>query len=101
MAVNVEVQVATAVVPAKVQVVKDPVTPTSLNPTVPVGVLVVPSETSVTVTLQVDPWLITTGVVQEIAVVVTRVLTVSDAVAKPVPAALVAVTLIVKAPANA
>ena len=74
-AVNVEVQVAEAVVPARVHVVNDPVTPVSLRATVPVGVLVVPAETSVTVTVQVEPWLTTTGVVQLTVVVVTRGLT--------------------------
>ena len=72
VAVNVEEQVAEAVVPARVQVVNDPVTPVSESPTVPVGVIAVPAEVSVTVTLHVDPWLIATGVVQEIAVVVAR-----------------------------
>jgi len=62
--VNVDVQVADAVVPASVHVVNDPVTPVSLNATVPVGVMKVPPEVSVTVTVQVEPWLITTGVVQ-------------------------------------
>ena len=71
-AVKVEVHVAEAVVPAKVQVVKDPVTPVWLKPTVPVGVMKVPAEVSVTVTLHVEPWLITTGVVHETVVVVTR-----------------------------
>ena len=74
-AVNVEVQVADAVVPAKVHVVKVPVTPVSPRPTVPVGVMKVPAEVSVTVTLQVEPWLITTGVVQDTVVVVVRGLT--------------------------
>jgi len=69
-AVNVEVHVADAVVPANVHVVNVPVTPVSLRATVPVGV-VAPTEVSVTVTVQVDPWLITTGVVQETDVVVT------------------------------
>lgn len=72
---NVEEHVAAAVVPASVQVVNVPVTPVSLRPTVPVGVLVVPGETSVTVTLQVEPWLITTGVVHDTVVVVARGLT--------------------------
>ena len=67
-----DVHVADAVVPAKVQVVKDPVTPVSASPTVPVGVMKVPADVSVTVTLQVDPWLITTGVVQDTVVVVAR-----------------------------
>jgi len=76
-AVKVEVQVADAVVPARVHVVNDPVTPVSLRATVPVGVRNVPGELSVTVTVQVDPWLITTGVVHEIVVVVVRGLTVT------------------------
>ena len=75
MAVKVEVHVAEAVVPARVQVVKVPVTPVSESATVPVGVLVVPGETSVTVTLHVEPWLITTGVVQLTVVVVALLLT--------------------------
>jgi len=73
--VKVEVHVADAVVPASVQVVNDPVTPVWLNATVPVGVRNVPAEESVTVTLQVEPWLITTGVVQLTVVVVARGLT--------------------------
>ena len=72
---KVEVHVADAVVPARVQVVNDPVTPVSASPTVPVGVMNVPVEVSVTVTLQVEPWLITTGVAHETVVVVTRGLT--------------------------
>ncbi len=80
-AVKVEVQVAEAVVPARVQVVKDPVTPTSLKVTVPVGVRNVPAtEVSVTVTLQVDPWLIMTGVVQDTVVEVVLGLTTTLAV---------------------
>ncbi len=63
-AVNVEVHVADAVVPARVHVVNDPVTPVSAKPTVPVGVMNVPAALSVTVTVQVDPWFTTTGVVQ-------------------------------------
>ena len=61
--------------PAKVQVVNVPVTPVSESATVPVGVMKVPSEASVTVTLHVEPWLITTGVVQDTVVVVVRGLT--------------------------
>jgi hypothetical protein len=68
-AVKVEVQVAVAVVPLRVHVVNDPVTPVSVNETVPVGV-VGDALVSVTDTLQVDPWLATTGVVQETVVVV-------------------------------
>ena len=75
VAVKVDVHVADAVVPARVQTVKDPVTPVSESATVPVGVLVVPAETSVTVTFHVEPWLATTGVAQETVVVVTLGLT--------------------------
>ena len=70
-----EVHVAEVVVPARAQVVNDPVTPVSDRPTVPVGVIAVPSDVSVTVTLHVEAWLITTGVVHETVVVVARVLT--------------------------
>ncbi len=71
-----EVQVADAVVPARVHVVNDPVTPVSLRATVPVGVTKVPAiEVSVTVTLQVEPWLIATGVVQLTVVLVVLRLT--------------------------
>ncbi len=55
--------------------VKVPVTPVWLSDTVPVGVTNVPGEVSVTVTLQVEPWLITTGVLQLTVVVVARGLT--------------------------
>ena len=75
-AVKVDVHVAEAVVPAKVHVVKVPVTPVSPRATVPVGVRNVPAEVSVTVTVHVEPWLTTTGVVQETDVVVARLLTV-------------------------
>jgi hypothetical protein len=68
--------VADAVVPANVQVVKDPLTPVWLRATVPVGVRKVPAaEVSVTVTVHVEAWLATTGVVQLTVVVVVRGLT--------------------------
>jgi hypothetical protein len=76
VAVNVEVQVAEAVVPANVQVVKLPATPVSLRAMVPVGVMKVPGEVSLTVTVHVEPWLIMTGVVQLTVVVFARLLTV-------------------------
>lgn len=63
---------AEAVVPARVHVVNAPVTPVWLRLTVPVGVMKVPDDVSVTVTLQIDPWLVVTGLVQEIVVVVAR-----------------------------
>jgi hypothetical protein len=72
---KVEVHVADAVVPASVQVVNVPVTPVSLNATVPVGVMKVPVEMSVTVTVHVEAWLATTGVVHVTVVVVARMLT--------------------------
>ena len=72
---KVEVQVAEAVVPARVHVVNDPVTPVSLRATVPPGVRKVPGEVSATVTVHVEPWLTTTGVVQDTVVVVARLLT--------------------------
>jgi len=64
------VQVAEAVVPARVHVVKLPVTPVSLSATVPVGVVAPVADVSVTVTVHVDPWLTTTGLVQLTVVVV-------------------------------
>ena len=70
-----EVHVAEAVVPARLQAVNDPVTPVSVRVTVPVGVMNVPADVSVTVTVHVEPWLITTGVVQLTAVVVVLGLT--------------------------
>jgi hypothetical protein len=55
-AVNVDVHVAEAVVPARVHVVNEPVTPVCVRATVPVGARNVPAvEVSVTVTLQVEP----------------------------------------------
>ncbi len=69
-------QVADAVVPLRLQVVKvPPVIPVSDKATVPVGVMKVPAELSVTVTVQVEPWLATTGEVQVTAVIVVRGLT--------------------------
>ena len=69
-AVNVEVQVAEAAVPDKVHVVNVPVTPVWVSDTVPVGVVAPVAEVSVTVTVHVEPWLATTGLVQETVVVV-------------------------------
>ena len=65
---KVEEHVADAPVPAREHVVKDPVTPVSLRLTLPVGVVAPEVEVSVTVTVQVEPWLITTGVVQDTVV---------------------------------
>jgi hypothetical protein len=76
---NVEVHVADAVVPDRVHVVNvPPVTPVSERETVPVGVRKVPADdVSVTVTVQVEAWLMNTGVVQLTVVVVVLGLTVT------------------------
>jgi hypothetical protein len=76
---NVEVHVADAVVPDRVHVVKvPPVTPVSVSVTVPTGVRNVPAdEVSVTVTVQVEAWLMNTGVVQLTVVEVVLGLTVT------------------------
>ena len=72
---KVEVHVAEAVDPERVHVVKVPVTPVTLRATVPVGVRKAAGEVSVTVTVQVEPWLITTGVLQLTVVAVVLTLT--------------------------
>ena len=69
-AVNVEVHVAEAVVPARVHGVNESVTPVSLRLTVPVGVVAPVEEVSVTVTVHVEPSLVATGVEQVTPVVV-------------------------------
>ena len=53
-----------------------PVPVTIANSTVPAGVLAVPAAVSVTVAVQVEAWLMNTGVVQLTAVDVVRRLTV-------------------------
>ena len=53
-----------------------PVPLTIANKTVPAGVLAVPAALSVTVAVQVEAWLMKTGVVHETAVDVVRRLTV-------------------------
>lgn len=68
--VNVEVHVAVAPVPDRVQVVNVPVTPVTERLTVPVGVVGPGVVVSVTVAVQVDAWLTTTGPVQDTLVVV-------------------------------
>ena len=70
VAVNVDVQLADAVVPARVHGVKLPVTPVAVRATVPVGVVTPVAEVSVTVTVQAEPWLMTTGLLQVTLVVV-------------------------------
>jgi hypothetical protein len=53
-----------------------PVPVTMANRTVPGGVLAVPAAVSVTVAVQVEAWLMNTGVLQETAVAVVRRFTV-------------------------
>jgi hypothetical protein len=55
VAVNVEVQVAVAVVPDNEHVVKLPVTPVWARATVPVGVVAPVVDVSVTETVHVEP----------------------------------------------
>jgi len=75
--VKVEVHVAEAVVPERRHAMNEPVTPVSLRATVPVGVRNVPAvEVSLTVTVQVDPWPVLTGLVQLTDVLVVLGLTV-------------------------
>jgi hypothetical protein len=76
VAVNVDVQVADAVEPLSVHVENVPVTPVSDSATVPVGVMNVPGEVSVTATVHVEAWFATTGVVQLTVVLVVLGLTV-------------------------
>ena len=77
---NVEVQVAVPVVvpAAKPHVVNVLVTPEAASDIVPEGVIAVPRDVSVTVTVQAEPWLITTGEAQETLVVVVRLLIVTE-----------------------
>ena len=67
--VKVEVHVAVAVVPARVHVVNEPVTPVSVIVTVPFGVVAPVVEVSVTVAVQVDAWPTTTLVGLQVIVV--------------------------------
>ncbi len=75
VAVKVDVHVVAAVVPDRVHVVNRPLTPSSESVSVPFGATNGPGEVSVTVTEQVEPWLITTGLVQVMVVDVARGLT--------------------------
>jgi hypothetical protein len=76
--VKVEVHVADAVVDVpSVHVVNEPVTPVSDRVTVPVGVTKVPASLSVTVTVHVEPTLMSTGEVQLTVVVVVLLFTVT------------------------
>jgi hypothetical protein len=85
--VAVAVNVTEQVPEARAQVVElnDPAGPVSVNVTVPVGVVTVPAEVSVTVAVQDEAWLITTGLVQTTAVDVVLGLTVTLAAALVLP----------------
>jgi hypothetical protein len=80
VAVNVAEHVADAPVPDRVQgdPVNDPVTPVTVNATVPVGVDAVPTSVSVTVAVHVVGWLATTeDGLHTMVVDVVRLLTVT------------------------
>ncbi len=62
---------------AHVVELNEPAGPVSVNVTVPVGVIMVPGEVSLTVAVQDDAWFTTTGLVQTTAVEVVRTLTVT------------------------
>ena len=69
---NVELHVADAVEPNRMQTVNVPVAPVAERVTVPVGEAKVPGLVSVTVTLHVDVWTIVIGEVHETVVAVER-----------------------------
>ena len=77
--VAVAVKVTEQLPDTRAQVVElnDPAGPVSVKVTVPVGVVTVPGEVSVTVAVQDDAWFTTTGLVQTTAVEVLRLLTVT------------------------
>jgi hypothetical protein len=95
-AVKVEVHVVAAVVPARVHVVNEPVTPLCERETVPLGETKVPVEVSVTVTVQTEPWLMTTGEVQLTVVEVVLSVKVKATVVEFIVEPLVAVTVAVE-----
>ena len=66
---------------AHVVELNEPAGPVSVNVTVPVGVIMVPGEVSLTVAVQEEAWPITTGLVQTTAVEVLRSFTVTLAAA--------------------
>jgi len=66
---------------AQVVELNEPAGPVSLKVTVPVGVIMVPGEVSLTVAVQEETWPITTGLVQTTAVEVLRLFTVTLAAA--------------------
>jgi len=66
---------------AQVVELNEPAGPVSVNVTVPVGVMIVPGEVSLTVAVQEEAWPITTGLVQTTAVEVLRLFMVTLAAA--------------------
>ncbi len=66
---------------AHVVELNEPAGPVSVKVTVPVGVMIVPGEVSLTVAVQDEAWPITTGLVQTTAVEVVRTFTVTLAAA--------------------
>ena len=83
-AVPVKLTVQLPAVRVQLAALNEPV-PVEVKVTVPVGVIAVPTEVSVTVTLQLDAWLITTGLAQVIAVKVERLFTMILAAALALP----------------
>ncbi len=77
VAVAVKVTVQLPDTRAQVVELNEPAGPVSVKVTVPVGVVTVPGDVSVTVAVQDEAWLTTTGLVQTTAVVVLRLLTVT------------------------
>ena len=87
MPVAVAVKVTEQLPETRVQVVelKDPAGPVSVNVTVPVGVVTVPADVSVTVAVHDEATPTTTGLVQTTAVEVVRGFTVTLAAALVLP----------------
>jgi len=85
--VAVAVNVTEQLPDTRVQVVElnEPAGPVSVNVTVPVGVVTVPAEVSLTVAVQDEAWLIATGLTQTTAVEVVRGLTATLAAALVLP----------------
>jgi len=81
--VAVAVKVTVQLPDTRVHVVelKEPAGPVSVKVTVPVGVMTVPGEVSVTVAVQDEAWLIATGLEHTTPVEVVRGLTVTLAAA--------------------
>jgi hypothetical protein len=85
--VRTTAQLPTPALPLGVQLALAGETPAPLavKLTVPVGVLTVPGDVSVTVAVQLLPWPTATGLAQATTVVVVRAFTVIDALDGPLP----------------